>query len=90
MATHSRAAGQGPRARAWKRSRSEGTTGLWHVLSSTHAPRELSTLLQSPTFAVYTWLAVSTCTMSVVPPVASRPSLCRWNTVSSSRRMVAR
>jgi hypothetical protein len=39
-------------ALAWKRSRSEGTFGLWHVLSSTHAPRELSTLLQSPTLAV--------------------------------------
>lgn len=74
----------------WKRSRSEGTFGLWHVLSSTQAPRELSTLLQSPTFAVYTCVPVRTCTIRVVPPVGSRPSLWRANTASSSRLMVAR
>lgn len=41
-----------PSPPTWKRSRSEGTMGLWQVFSSTHAPRELSTLLQSPTLAV--------------------------------------
>ena len=75
--------------RTSNRSLSEAMFGLWHVLSSTQAPRELNTLLQSPTLAVYTWVGVSRCTMRVVPPVVSRPWLCRANTQSSSWRMVA-
>ena len=37
---------------ASKRSRSHSTFGLWQVLSASATPRDDSTALQSPTFAV--------------------------------------
>lgn len=60
---------------AWKRSRSEGTMGLWHVLSSTHAPRLQEQGCQSHGRGDFSWLMQA----AGAVPIIDTTSKC-WHT----------